>query len=330
MNQPWVSMCPNILTPTSHLPPTPSLWVVPEHKLWKPCFMHRTCTGHLFYIWQCTCFSAILSYCPTLAFSHIVQREGPLNGSFSMTGGSDSKDLPAIRKTWVRSLGQEDPLGKGMATHSSIPAWRIPWAEKPGGLQSMGLQRVGHDRVTFTFSVTVLLTEDGSIVGTVSNSAVLGDLHWNLAVRNFLVNTGWWKRAFTEATGSLSMASRSPSLLISDSPLSPFTVSPAFLGLILLSQVDDTPTDEQCPVGWGWLLPRVTRRPCRWLPWLFGDHLAKRPGRGALCKSLKSLHTWPATHYSPGPFSSVAPFPPASQVGASNTFIFFVQFKSNS
>ena len=46
---------------------------------------------------------------------------------------------------WVRSLGQEDPLEEGMATHSSILAWRIPWIEEPGRLQSMGLQRVGHD-----------------------------------------------------------------------------------------------------------------------------------------------------------------------------------------
>ena len=45
----------------------------------------------------------------------------------------------------VRSLGQEDPLEEGMATHSSIPAWRIPWTEEPGGLQSTGLQRFGHD-----------------------------------------------------------------------------------------------------------------------------------------------------------------------------------------
>ena len=46
---------------------------------------------------------------------------------------------------WVQSLGQEDPLEKEMATHSSILAWRIPWTEELGGLQSMGLQRVGHD-----------------------------------------------------------------------------------------------------------------------------------------------------------------------------------------
>ena len=55
------------------------------------------------------------------------------------------KDPPAMREAWVRFLGWEDPLEKGMATHSSILAWRIPRTEEPGGLQSMGLQRVGHD-----------------------------------------------------------------------------------------------------------------------------------------------------------------------------------------
>ena len=54
------------------------------------------------------------------------------------------KHLPAIWETQVRSLGQEDPLEKEMATHSSILAWRIPWTEEPGGLQSTGSQRVGH------------------------------------------------------------------------------------------------------------------------------------------------------------------------------------------
>ena len=55
------------------------------------------------------------------------------------------KNLSAMWETQVRSLGQEDPLEKGMATHSSILAWRIPWTEEPGGLQSKGSQRVGHD-----------------------------------------------------------------------------------------------------------------------------------------------------------------------------------------
>ena len=55
------------------------------------------------------------------------------------------KCLPAVWETWVLSLGWEDPLEKEMAPHSSILAWKIPWTEKPGGLQSMGLQRVEHD-----------------------------------------------------------------------------------------------------------------------------------------------------------------------------------------
>ena len=55
------------------------------------------------------------------------------------------KNPPAMQKTWVRSLGWEDPLEEGMATHSSILAWRIPWTKDPGGLQSMGSQRVRHD-----------------------------------------------------------------------------------------------------------------------------------------------------------------------------------------
>ena len=58
------------------------------------------------------------------------------------------KNLPAMQETQVPSLGREDPLEKGMATHTSIVAWRIPWTEEPGGLQSMGSQRVRHDRVT--------------------------------------------------------------------------------------------------------------------------------------------------------------------------------------
>ena len=55
------------------------------------------------------------------------------------------KNLPAVQETQVQSLGGEDPLEKRMATHSSILARRIPWAEEPGGLQSMWSQRVGHD-----------------------------------------------------------------------------------------------------------------------------------------------------------------------------------------
>ena len=64
------------------------------------------------------------------------------------------KNPPAMQETWVRSLGCEDSLKKGMATHSSNPSRRIPWTEEPGGLQSMGLQRVIHDWATNTHSGT--------------------------------------------------------------------------------------------------------------------------------------------------------------------------------
>ena len=63
-------------------------------------------------------------------------------------GGTVEKNLPAMQETQETqglSLGQEDPLEKELATHSSIPAWKIPWMEEPGRLLSMGLQRVGHD-----------------------------------------------------------------------------------------------------------------------------------------------------------------------------------------
>ena len=62
------------------------------------------------------------------------------------------KRLPTMRETWVQSVDQEDILEKEMATHSSILAWKIPWMEEPGRLQPMGLQRVGHDGATNTFT----------------------------------------------------------------------------------------------------------------------------------------------------------------------------------
>ena len=63
-------------------------------------------------------------------------------------GGSVVKNLPAMQEMWVRSLSRKDSLEKEMATHSSILAWEIPWTEEPGGLQSIGSQRVGHGLVT--------------------------------------------------------------------------------------------------------------------------------------------------------------------------------------
>ena len=63
-------------------------------------------------------------------------------------------NLPAVQEIWVRSLGLEDPLEKEMVTHSSILAWKISRTEEPGGLQSIGLQRVGHDWATNTYLLT--------------------------------------------------------------------------------------------------------------------------------------------------------------------------------
>ena len=67
------------------------------------------------------------------------------------------RNLAAMQKTWVGSLSQEDPLETEMATHSSIPAWRISWTEEPGRLQSMRLQTVGHDWATNTFTLPHIL-----------------------------------------------------------------------------------------------------------------------------------------------------------------------------
>ena len=75
------------------------------------------------------------------------------------------RNQPAMRKTQVQSLGWEDPLEKEMETHSSILAWRIPWTEEPGGLQSRGSQRVGHDLVTNTHTHQLVQC---LILGTVS------------------------------------------------------------------------------------------------------------------------------------------------------------------
>ena len=68
-----------------------------------------------------------------------------INEEQGFPGGSVVKNLPAMQDTQFPSLGQEGPLGKGMATHTRILAWRIPWTEPPSMLQSMGLQRVRYD-----------------------------------------------------------------------------------------------------------------------------------------------------------------------------------------
>ena len=74
------------------------------------------------------------------------------------------KNLPAMQETQVQSLGWEDALEKGMAIHSSILAWRIPWTEDPGRLQSMGSQRIGQDLVTITHSYLLRASQVALIV----------------------------------------------------------------------------------------------------------------------------------------------------------------------
>ena len=98
------------------------------------------------------------------------------------------KNLPEMQETQVRSLGWEVPLEKAMATHSGILAWRIPWTEEPAGLQSMGLQRAGHEWVTNTFTFKILRCLDFKLqaVGELSISewghsrptSILGNLFW--------------------------------------------------------------------------------------------------------------------------------------------------------
>ena len=96
--------------------------------------------------------------CSQRLFQWIESWLGSKRMSLVFPGASDGKDyetypsscvqlrkIPAVQETWIWSLGQEDPLEKEMATHSSILAWRIPGMAEPGGLPSMGLHRVGHD-----------------------------------------------------------------------------------------------------------------------------------------------------------------------------------------
>ena len=96
----------------------------------------------------------------------------PLQDSWAFLVTQMVKNLPAIRERSVQSLGLEDPLEKGTATHSSFLSWRIPLTEESGGLQSMGSQRVGHNGATFYFSYAVynntLLKEmEGLLCGSV-------------------------------------------------------------------------------------------------------------------------------------------------------------------
>ena len=87
---------------------------------------------------------------PTFAGTYRNQGNSRKTSTFASLVAQTVKNLPAMQETRIQSLGQEDPLEKGMATHSSILVWKTPQVEEPGKLQAMGSQRVAHDRVTNT------------------------------------------------------------------------------------------------------------------------------------------------------------------------------------
>ena len=107
------------------------------HTLIKKCFLLKNANCHL--KMQCNIMRSAFVYLKAELLDHMASLVA-----------QTVKRLPTMRETQVRSLGQEDRLEKEMATHSSILAWKIPWTEDPGRLQSMGSQRVGHDFI-FTF-----------------------------------------------------------------------------------------------------------------------------------------------------------------------------------
>ena len=92
-----------------------------------------------------------LSVCVCVCISHLLY---PFICWHTLRSLSYLEMVNNTDKNWIWSLGQEDPLQKRMSTHSSILAWRILWAEEPGGLQSVGLQRAGYDWVTNTFTIS--------------------------------------------------------------------------------------------------------------------------------------------------------------------------------
>ena len=105
-------------------------------QMWVPCMQDP-----IRHIWKC--FSEVLGL---QIVSHQELQVDPNDKNTHMFSGAPLvKNPPAMQETWVRSLGWEEPLEKGMATHSSILAWRIPWTEEPGGLQSIRSQKVRHD-----------------------------------------------------------------------------------------------------------------------------------------------------------------------------------------
>ena len=149
----YFKLCRTIGTTTKKNPPdnTKRKWVYGTTEVLKHCWWECKVapslgkTLWLFYINWCkhsnfACLNYIFHCITHFIYTFIV--------IMSSLVAQRVKRLPTMWETWVWSLGREDPLEKEMATHSSILAWEIPWMEKPGSLQSMGSQRVGHDWVT--------------------------------------------------------------------------------------------------------------------------------------------------------------------------------------
>ena len=129
-----ISLCPaSFCTPRPNLPVTPGL-------SWLPTFAFQS-------LWN----KRISFYGVSSRRSCRSSKNQSALASLASGGSLVAqmvKNLPAVQKTWVQSLGWEDPLETGMATHSSILAWSIPWTEEPGGLPSMGLRTVGDNFAT--------------------------------------------------------------------------------------------------------------------------------------------------------------------------------------
>ena len=106
----------------------------------------------IFYVWVIYCYIYSETYIYIYVYIYIENTYFTIYMVFLVA--QTVKNLPAMQEIWVRSLGQEDTLEKTITTHSSFLAWRIPWTEELGGLQSTGSQSVGHDWMTNTFSFT--------------------------------------------------------------------------------------------------------------------------------------------------------------------------------
>ena len=96
-------------------------------------------------VWQRSLWAAVYGVTQSRIQLKRFSSSSSIKQLWNFPGGSALKNLPTLQETQVRILDQEDPLEEGMATRSSLLAWRIPWTEEPGGLQSIGLQRIRHD-----------------------------------------------------------------------------------------------------------------------------------------------------------------------------------------